>query len=116
MQRATNFYNRVNNKLQPYMETFIPYVTLTKNICGIYLLWVVVHFVSSHLYIRFCSPSTFTGFLMSPFMAAAPHCQALRWAIYNGGNNIVSMWLILGVWLMSCFPLFQKTEKVEKEE
>jgi hypothetical protein len=53
---------------------------------------------------------------MSPFMAAAPHCQALRWAIYNGGNNIVSMWLILGMWLMSYFPLFQKTEKVEKEE
>jgi len=119
MLRASEIYERLQNKVQPYFEIMKPYLGLCKSVCGIYLLWVVVHFVSVHMYIRFCTPSTFTGFLMSPFMAAAPHCQALRWCIYNGGNSIVSMWMTLGVWLMGYFPLFhQKIDNVvvaEKE-
>ena len=38
-------------------------------------------------------------FLTSPFVAAAPHCVALRWVIYEGGNTITSMWLSLGTYL-----------------
>jgi hypothetical protein len=131
MIRASEIYERLQNKVQPYFEIMKPYLGLSQSVCGIYLLWVVVHlyllwvvihFVSVHMYMRFCTPSTLTGFLMSPFMAAAPHCQALRWSIYNGGNSIVSMWMTLGVWLMGYFPLFhqkidntadRKTEKIE---
>jgi hypothetical protein len=54
---------------------------------------------------------------MSPFMAAAPHCQALRWGIYNGGNSIVSMWLTMGVWLVGYItPLayFNRDKKLEE--
>ena len=113
MITASEIYDRLQNKIRPYFEMINPYLCLCQNICGIYLLWVFVHFISSHMYIRFCNPSTFIGFIMSPFMAAAPHCQALRWAIYNGGNNIVSMWITVGVWLMSYFPLFQRAENMD---
>jgi hypothetical protein len=70
-------------------------------IAGVYILWIILHFVSSHLYIKFCVPSSFIGFIISPFMTSSPHCQGLRWIIYNGANTINNMWIILGTWICS---------------
>jgi hypothetical protein len=74
-------------------------------ISGVYLLWIILHFGASHLYIKFCVPSTILGFIISPFMTASPHCQGLRWIIYNGANTINNMWVILGTWI--CTYLIQ---------
>lgn len=70
-------------------------------ISGVYLFWIGLHYGASHLYIQFCVPSNFFGFLISPFMTASPHCQGLRWIIYTGANTINNMWVILGTWLCS---------------
>jgi hypothetical protein len=70
-------------------------------ISGIYLLWICLHFVASHLYIKLCVPSTIIGFIMSPFMTATPHCLGLRWIVYNAANMINNMWIILGTWICS---------------
>lgn len=70
-------------------------------ISGVYLLWILLHFAASHMYIKFCVPSSFFGFIISPFMTASPHCQGLRWIIYTGANTINNMWVILGTWLCS---------------
>ena len=70
-------------------------------ISGIYLLWICLHYAASHLYIKFCVPSTIIGFIMSPFMTATPHCLGLRWIVYNAANMINNMWLILGTWICS---------------
>ena len=51
-------------------------------------------------YVYWCVPATLTGFIMSAFLVPAPHCYALRWAIYNGGNSIIGMWSLLGAWLI----------------
>jgi uncharacterized membrane protein YeaQ/YmgE (transglycosylase-associated protein family) len=40
------------------------------------------------------------GIVQSPFAAVLPHCQALRWVIYNGGNSLCLMWTILGAWIL----------------
>jgi hypothetical protein len=40
------------------------------------------------------------GLVQSPFAAVLPHCQALRWIIYNGGNTLSLMWTILGTWII----------------
>jgi hypothetical protein len=71
------------------------------NISGIYLLWIFLHYIASHLYINCCVPNTIYGFFMSPFMIPAPHCQGLRWIVYNGSNIITNMWIVLGTWLCS---------------
>jgi len=68
---------------------------------GIYGVWILLHYVSANLYVRLCAYPSFVGFIASPFLAASPHCSALRWAIYNGGNTITSMWVVMGVWLLS---------------
>ena len=68
-------------------------------ISGVYLLWIFLHFCASYLYTKLCVPTTFVGLLMSPFLTATPHCQGLRWVIYNGANIINNMWIVVGSWL-----------------
>ena len=66
---------------------------------GIYFVWILLHYFASHLYIRLCVPGSIIGFVVSPFLTTTPHCQALRWVIYNGANMINNMWFILGSWI-----------------
>ena len=86
------------------------------NVSGIYLLWIFLHYLASHLYVRLCVPNTIIGFLISPFMTATPHCQGLRWIVYNAANMINNMWIVLGAWICSMLlinPSFPPLEKVE---
>lgn len=68
---------------------------------SIYLFWIMLHYFSAQLYVYYCAPRGFYGFLISPFLVAAPHCRAIRWIIHNGGNMVDNMWIILGTWLCS---------------
>jgi hypothetical protein len=90
------------------MQTFNSVKTYTINAfwfafdaCSIYLMWVGLHYLASHLYVYFCAPNTFFGFLYSPFIIAAPHCRAFRWVIFNGAVSVDNMWLVLGTWICS---------------
>ena len=83
------------------IETIQNLATSFVNLFGIYLVWIVIHYGASHLYIKCCVPDDINGFMFSPFIAPAPHCQALRWCIYNGGNSISAMWIILGSLILS---------------
>jgi hypothetical protein len=78
------------------------------NISGIYFVWIFLHYIASHLYIKFCVPSTIFGFLLSPFMTATPHCQGLRWVIINAANMINNMWVVLGAWICSTILIINK--------
>jgi hypothetical protein len=70
-------------------------------ISGIYILWIGLHYFSAHLYIKFCVPNSIVGFIMSPFMITTPHCQGLRWIVYNAANIINHMWILIGAWIYS---------------
>jgi len=89
---------RLINNVRPYLEFINAAV-------GLYFLWVVIHFVAAQLYVYYCVPLTFMGFIMSPLMVAAPHCSAFRWCIINGANNISTMWVVFGTWLASKFAI-----------
>jgi len=58
-----------------------------------------MHFAVSNLYTYLCTPMTMWGFIWSPFMAVAPHCQGMRWLFNISTNTISHMWTIVGVWL-----------------
>jgi hypothetical protein len=70
-------------------------------ISGIYILWIGLHYFSAHLYVKFCVPNSVVGFIMSPFMITTPHCQGLRWIVYNAANIINHMWMLIGAWIYS---------------
>jgi hypothetical protein len=80
---------------------FIKYVQPIINLFGIYIAWISLFYLCSHLHVYFCVPATIMGFIMTPFLVPSPHCQALRWVIYNGGNSIMSMWFLMGAWVIS---------------
>jgi hypothetical protein len=76
-------------------------INVTISLYGIYFIWTMLHFFASHLYIKLCVPLTFIGLVSSPFMTATPHCQGLRWIIFNGANIINNMWIFVGSWVSS---------------
>ncbi len=107
---ATNSINSINsiNSVKYVYELFEKWCDFIYdctmyiiNISGIYIVWILLHYIASHLYTKLCVPNTIYGFVMSPFMVTAPHCQGLRWIVYNGSNIITNMWVILGTWACS---------------
>lgn len=80
-------------------------IQISLSLYGIYLIWILLHYFASHLYIKFCVPVSFMGLIISPFLTTTPHCQCLRWIVYNGGNIINHMWVIIGSWLSTFFVI-----------
>jgi hypothetical protein len=70
-------------------------------VIGIYVIWILLHYISAHLYAHFCTPISVIGFILSPFMVTSPHCIALRWVIVNGSETIQNMWISLGIWIIT---------------
>jgi hypothetical protein len=70
-------------------------------LCGIYIIWIFLHYISAHLYVYSCNPLSIVGFITSPFLVPALHCKALRWIITNGAVNINAMWMTLGTWIVT---------------
>jgi len=77
------------------------FIKQSLKVIGIYLFYVISHYLSSHLYTYFCVPNTDMELVQSAFMTTTPHCQGLRWIIYNGGNTLSAMWVIFGAWLIA---------------
>ena len=65
----------------------------------IYAMCVFLHFAVPHAYTYLCVAPTVQGFVLSIFMAPAPHCQIMRWTIYHTGNMINIMWLCISSWI-----------------
>jgi hypothetical protein len=80
-------------------------------ISGIYLIWIALHFFASHIYIELCVPKTIYGFIVSPFLMATPHCQTLRWIVYNAASTINNMWIVMGTWLCSQIMFYTNTNQ-----
>jgi hypothetical protein len=78
----------------------LPSMKLLASTIGFYCLWILLHYVAAHLYVKFCTPLSIWGIIASPFLATMPQCSALRWLIHVGGSTITAMWLILGSYLL----------------
>jgi hypothetical protein len=68
----------------------------------IYLAWIIVHYIASHLYVYWCTPITLSGLFMSAILVPAPHCEGLRWILYHGAIRIQGMWILLGGYILHC--------------
>jgi hypothetical protein len=86
-----------------------PYLLLVNSFAGLYILWMALHFVSANLYVYYCAHMSLFGFLMSPVLASAPHCRAIRWVLNSGAHSIDAMWIVLGTWVCSKLALIGGT-------
>lgn len=89
------------NKIITYISCIIQIPT----VIYVYGSWIIIHYAAGHLYTCYCTPLSIYGFLLSPFTATLPYCQALRWIIYNSGDYITNMWILMGGWLLFHMPL-----------
>lgn len=102
-------------RILDYVSSYMTYNNFTRIytfICvnfGIYAAWILMHYFASHLYVYWCVPATVLGLIMSPFLVPAPHCYGLRWIIYQGGNSIIVMWSIIGIWILSYIVPIKQT-------
>jgi hypothetical protein len=87
-------------QIQEQKKPKYSYIKEIGKIAAIYLLWILIHYLSAHLYVYWCTSTSLIGFILSPFLTPAPHCQALRWGINQGANQIVLMWSTAGTWLL----------------
>jgi hypothetical protein len=94
-------FNSITKMIYTIFKKILISIQYIFEICGFYILWITIHHISGNLYTHMCVPYTLKGFLLSPFLINTPHCIALRWVIYNGGNIIHDMWFVIGTWIMS---------------
>ena len=127
-QEITNKINNNSDKIDTknfVIDTFFKVFFKTMTFClktfviilkcsGIYLLWICLHYFSAHLYIKFCVPESFLGFIMSPFMISTPHCQGLRWIVYSAASVINNMWLLIGAWIYSLIWIINNDNAVKE--
>lgn len=64
----------------------------------IYLFWITVHYLASHLYPQFCAELSVYGFITSAIYVMTPHCRALAWLKTTSATAIENMWVVLGAW------------------
>ena len=97
---TVNADDYTDSLLMHYFDRFkqcIYSIFLRKSIL-IFITWVLVHFISAHIYIYMCVPATLYGILMSPFMVDVPYCYASRWIMMKSVNSINLLWISLGSW------------------
>lgn len=87
----------MNEYLKSINCFFIPVYPLMFFYCG----WISLHYISSQLYICYCTPQSLWGFFISPFLAVSPHCNALRWVINESGSILYGMWVSMATWIVA---------------
>jgi hypothetical protein len=86
------------DKLKSIYGFVVSYFKWVYFISKVYILWIVIHYISVQLYVKYCVPSSIWGFITSPIMVSSPHCKATRWVLHTGANTIDNMWNTIGVW------------------
>ena len=100
-QKICDFVSDFRSKIQYISRIVSQYF-------GIYIIWVLIHYMSAHIYTKICVPSGLFGFVLSFILTPSPYCYTLRWIIFNGGNYITSMWVILGMWIVNKLPIIRE--------
>lgn len=86
------------SKIKIIYDFAVPYFQWVYLVTKVYILWIVIHYISVQLYVKHCVPSTVWGFITSPILVSSPHCKAMRWMLHTGANTIDNMWNTIGVW------------------
>jgi hypothetical protein len=86
------------------LETF---KKMTREIFGVYLFWIIAHWISSKVYVKLCVGDGLYDIIMSPFMVPLQHCVMMRWMIYNGGRTIEVMWILGVKWTIEKLILYK---------
>jgi len=94
-------YHKFGHLIKKTAVGSTPYIKKAFAVSSIYLFWILLHFITAQMYVRYCAYPSLYGLIISPFLISAPHCAAMRWVFNKGGTLIDGMWILLGTWLCS---------------
>lgn len=77
----------------------------------IFIVFTSMHFISPHLYVEYCTPASWNGFILSPFMVITPQCQLLRWSIGFSGYVLNHIWVLIASFILKQIVLFIRPMK-----
>jgi hypothetical protein len=69
-------------------------------IVGVYILYILIHYLSAHLYVYYCVHASWLGIVTSAFYVSSPQCRILRWAFNFTSMRIELMWGAIGTWIV----------------
>jgi len=92
-----NFLKNIQDKI--ISIRFNTVVTYFSTPVGMYFVWIILHYISAHLYTMHCAPTGVWGFLLSPIMASTPYCTGLVWIMQNSVIKFMAIWTIVGSWI-----------------
>ena len=87
--------------MENIFNNIVAFIKPLYSIMYFYMGWITLHYMSAQFYMYYCAPQSIWGFFMSPFLSVAPHCNAMRWVIYESGTIIYGMWVSIGTWLLA---------------
>ena len=90
-----------NESSKKYMDYVANMVKWGWSVAGGFIIWIVLHYAASHMYVYFCTPNSVAGFVMSLFITSTPQCRGLRWLINTGASSIDAVWVLIGTWFCS---------------
>ena len=71
------------------------------NTMSLYMSWIFIHYVSTHIYSNYCTNLSLWGLISSPVIITTPVCRGLSWIIYTGSDKIFNMWNVLGTFILT---------------
>ena len=73
--------------LYSYFRSKIQYISrIVSQYFGIYIIWVLIHYMSAHIYTKICVPSGLFGFVLSFILTPSPYCYTL-WIPQDPAKN-----------------------------
>jgi len=79
-----------------------------------YIGWVTLHFISSHMYVKYCVGDTVLDFFLSPIRSASPICQAFSWTSHTLSKQFITILISCGSYMCSKMVLdYGKNMKID---
>ena len=82
----------------------------------VYMFWIVIHYLASHMYPYFCTELSIYGFITSAIYVMTPHCRALAWLKTTSATAIENMWLVLGAWFCAKLMPYVGSSQTKKRK
>ncbi len=77
-----------------------------------FVIWSVLHWIIPRLYITFCVPDNFYGYLQSLFLTTSPHCNLLRHSLNLSSYNINYLQISLAYFILDILHHKFQVQKV----
>lgn len=81
-----------------------------------FVIWTILHWIIPRLYITFCTPNNFYGYLQSLFLTSSPHCNLLRNSLILSSYNIYYLQISFAYFILDILHKNFQIQKVKVTE